>query len=221
MWIRSSAISRWQRRNQPQETGNAKRIHTAGRACGIAALKDGFTDIKILSDSQTAVGILTLNWKSSNYIDTISDIKENLGTLMRYGMRTTLSWIPGHANIAGNEIADQLAKEAAKSQGLINPLARHPGLVISTFGLAEIISCMPDGLVVNIRVSTYIHICYMLFNQQQCFIYSTASFLSKLRAKKVEKLCILVIKQLQQMTAYRKFRKWNTGTGNDYFRLCR
>ena len=43
----------------------------------------------------------------------------------------------------------------------------------------------------------------MLFNQQQCFIYSTASFLSKLRAKKVEKLCILVIKQLQQMTAYR------------------
>jgi hypothetical protein len=42
-----------------------------------------------------------------------------------------------------------------------------------------------------------------LFNQQQCFIDSTASFLSKLRTKKVEKL---VIKQLQQMTAYRKFR---------------
>jgi ribonuclease HI len=42
----------------------------------IAALQDGFTDIKILSDSQTAVGILNLNWKSSNYIDTITDIKE-------------------------------------------------------------------------------------------------------------------------------------------------
>jgi hypothetical protein len=26
----------------------------------------------------------------------------------------------------------------------------------------------------------------MLFNQQQCFIYSTASFLSKLKAKKVK-----------------------------------
>jgi ribonuclease HI len=37
----------------------------------------------------------------------ISDIKENIGTLMRYGMRTNLSWIPGHANIAGNEIVDQ------------------------------------------------------------------------------------------------------------------
>jgi ribonuclease HI len=86
----------------------------------IAALKDGFTDIKILSDSQTAAGILTLNWKSSNYIDTISDIKENIGTLMRYGMRTTLSWNPGHANIAGNEIADQLAKEAAKESMSLN-----------------------------------------------------------------------------------------------------
>ena len=86
----------------------------------IAALKDGFTDIKILSDSQTAVGVLTLNWKSSNYIDTISDIKENIGTLMRYGMRTTLSQIPGHANIAGNEIADQLAKEAAKESMSLN-----------------------------------------------------------------------------------------------------
>jgi ribonuclease HI len=72
----------------------------------IVALKDGFTDIKILSDSQIAVGIMTLNWKSSNYIDTISDIKKKIGTVMRYGMRTTLSWIPGHANIAENEIAD-------------------------------------------------------------------------------------------------------------------
>jgi hypothetical protein len=32
----------------------------------------------------------------------------------------------------------------------------------------------------------------MLFNQQQCFIYSTASFLSKLRAKKVEKLRLII-----------------------------
>ena len=47
------------------------------------------------------------------------------------------------------------------------------------------------------------------------FYFSTASFLSKLKAKKVEKLCIfLVIKQLQQMTAYRKFWKWNIGFRN-------
>ena len=39
---------------------------------------------------------------------------------MRYGMRTTLSWIPGHANIAGNEISDQLTKEAAKESMSLN-----------------------------------------------------------------------------------------------------
>jgi thioredoxin reductase len=39
---------------------------------------------------------------------------------MRYGMQTTLSWIPGYANIAGNEIADQLAKEAEKESTSLN-----------------------------------------------------------------------------------------------------
>jgi hypothetical protein len=46
---------------------------------------------------------------------------------MRYGMRTTLSWIPGHANIAGNEIADQLAKEAAKESGVNKSCSPMPG----------------------------------------------------------------------------------------------
>jgi hypothetical protein len=41
---------------------------------------------------------------------------------MRYEMRTTLSWIPGHANIAGNKIADQLAKEAAKESMSLNEI---------------------------------------------------------------------------------------------------
>jgi hypothetical protein len=39
---------------------------------------------------------------------------------MGYGMLTTLSWIPGHANTARNEIADQLAKEAATESMSLN-----------------------------------------------------------------------------------------------------
>ena len=35
-------------------------------------------------------------------------------------MRTTLFWIPCHANIAENEIADQLGKEAAKESMSLN-----------------------------------------------------------------------------------------------------
>jgi hypothetical protein len=48
-------------------------------------------------------------------------------------------------NTNKKNINDRL--NAIKIQGLKNPLARRPGLVISTFGLAEIISCMPNGLV--------------------------------------------------------------------------
>ena len=47
---------------------------------------------------------------------------------------------------------------------------------------------------------------FLLFNQQQCFIYSTASFLSKLRAKKIGKL--------HNSSFCRKFRKWNIGFRN-------
>ena len=49
-------------------------------------------------------------------------------------------------------IFEPISTLARTWRGLINPLARRPGLVISTFGLAEIISCMPDGLVKKICI---------------------------------------------------------------------
>jgi ribonuclease HI len=35
-------------------------------------------------------------------------------TLQQSGMRIELEWTPDHAEVQGNEIADRLAKEAAK-----------------------------------------------------------------------------------------------------------
>ena len=59
--------------------------------------------IKIFSDRQSAVGLLTLGWelKASKYFKN-KDID------------VQIEWTPGHANIPGNKIADTLAKEAAK-----------------------------------------------------------------------------------------------------------
>jgi ribonuclease HI len=70
--------------------------------------------LKILSDSQQSIGILTLNWKSQSYFNVIKEIKAKLETLQQSGMRIELEWTPGHAEVQGNEIADRLAKEAAK-----------------------------------------------------------------------------------------------------------
>ena len=73
-----------------------------------------YSKIQILSDSQTAVGIISLNWASTNYMDLIRDIQEGIASLQRTGTETEVMWVPGHANIAGNDIADKLAKEAAE-----------------------------------------------------------------------------------------------------------
>ncbi|VDI29225.1 Hypothetical predicted protein [Mytilus galloprovincialis] len=63
---------------------------------------------------QTALGILTLNWKSDSYHQTINEIKGKIKNLNEHGFLINLNWTPGHANIKGNDEADSLAKEAAK-----------------------------------------------------------------------------------------------------------
>ncbi|VDH90909.1 Hypothetical predicted protein [Mytilus galloprovincialis] len=81
-------------------------------------MMDQLSDINVLSGSQTTVGL-----RIGNNIDTITDIRESMGTLLGHGILTTLSWILGHANISGNEIADQLAKNAAKVVSSQNDIA--------------------------------------------------------------------------------------------------
>ena len=105
-------------------------------------------------------------------------------------------------------------------QGLKNPLARHPGLVISTFGLAEIISCMPDGLVKKLIGSWQIFAYLLIFIYVICcLISSNVLFIQPLAfcrnwEQRRKKNCITRHKtQLQQMTAHRKFWKWNTRIG--------
>ena len=68
--------------------------------------------LKIFSDSQSTVGILTLNWKESGYKDITTEIRQTIATLRQKGA-DVFSWTPGNASIVGNEKADVLAKEAA------------------------------------------------------------------------------------------------------------
>ena len=37
--------------------------------------------------------------------------------IQKIGIEIKIHWTPGHANVNGNEIADRLAKEAAKEAG--------------------------------------------------------------------------------------------------------
>ena len=49
------------------------------------------------------MGILTLNWASDNYRDIVTKIQEGMKRLEENGMKTELMWVPGHAEIDGNE----------------------------------------------------------------------------------------------------------------------
>ena len=70
--------------------------------------------IMLFSDSQSAVGILTLGWENTSHKAVILEIKQTLDILKSQNVSIELNWTPGHADIAGNEIADKLAKEAAE-----------------------------------------------------------------------------------------------------------
>ena len=70
--------------------------------------------VKIFCDSQSVVGLLTLGWTPTSYQGTISQIKKHIERLKQEGINIDIAWTPGHADIAGNETADRLAKEAAK-----------------------------------------------------------------------------------------------------------
>ena len=68
------------------------------------------------SDSQSAVGILTLGWSNSSHKKTAEDIRRLMSDLDKSRLEVS---IPGHADIRGNCIADELGKENAEEAKLI------------------------------------------------------------------------------------------------------
>ena len=70
--------------------------------------------ITIFSDSQSAVGILTLGWTATSYKTAVEDIKHLITDLEKSSLEINIKWTPGHSDIRGNCIADELAKEAAQ-----------------------------------------------------------------------------------------------------------
>ena len=69
--------------------------------------------VMLFSDSQSAVGILTLGWENKSQTSVVFEIKQIMDILKRQNVEIDINWTPGHAEITGNEIADRLAKEAA------------------------------------------------------------------------------------------------------------
>ena len=85
--------------------------------------------LKIFSDSQSTVGILTLNWKVTGYMDITTETRQTITTLQQKGAEVDIFWTPGHASISGNEIADALTKEAA-TEAMNRPEGRNSTTIL-------------------------------------------------------------------------------------------
>ena len=70
--------------------------------------------VHVFSDSQCAIGHLTLGWEPNSHKATIAEVKSDIQKLVDSGVEVEISWTPGHADIKGNEKEDQMAKEAAQ-----------------------------------------------------------------------------------------------------------
>ena len=67
--------------------------------------------VHLFSDWQSA--IINVNISSPNDTPEITETLKILHELRNNGTKTSISWISGHADIGGNEFADEAAKEGA------------------------------------------------------------------------------------------------------------
>ena len=73
-----------------------------------------YSAVNIFCDSQSAVGICDLGWKSNSHHQVIKEVHQLREAVRATGAQTTIEWTPGHASIKGNDLADALAKDAAE-----------------------------------------------------------------------------------------------------------
>lgn len=89
---------------------------------GLEALKTEKCKVTIYSDSKYVVDAVTKGWVFTWHKKGFKG-KKNIDLWQRFlkiypKHHVTFQWIKGHANIPGNEIADQLAVEASKKRVL-------------------------------------------------------------------------------------------------------
>jgi hypothetical protein len=89
-------------------------IYIAVKEARPTTIRMGYQRVEIVSDSQQALTSIEKARHWSTPI--IKNIYHQIGELQAQGSTLRLSWIPAHTGIKGNEVADAIAKQAARQQ---------------------------------------------------------------------------------------------------------
>lgn len=92
-------------------TNNIAELAAIERALDLTAEDPG--SIRIHTDSQYAIGVLTKGWKAKANQELIGEIRDKLADRKR---RVQFQYVPGHAGVPLNERADELARGAIKTR---------------------------------------------------------------------------------------------------------
>lgn len=72
-------------------------------------------DVVVHTDSQYSIGVLTKGWKAKANVELVAKLVALVKA--RKGLR--IVYVPGHAGVAGNERADELARRAVTSRATV------------------------------------------------------------------------------------------------------
>lgn len=95
-------------------TNNIAELTAVQRAAEL--VPDGATAI-VHTDSSYAIGVLTKGWKAKANQELVANVKKALLTRPTWQLR----YVPGHAGVPLNERADELAREAVRTQSTRMP----------------------------------------------------------------------------------------------------
>ena len=89
-------------------------LHAIGLS--LEAMTPGFQNhtAHIFTDCQSALLAVTANKQKRNFCPVLQSISNHVGALSDNNVIVHITWVAGHAGLAGNEKADLLAKQAAQ-----------------------------------------------------------------------------------------------------------
>jgi len=100
-----------------QGTNNAAELHALTAALQHlynSPLRPEAKSVRLFIDNQYAIKTVQGDWNAKLNTDLIKEAKHRL-QLLKSLIPTFLIWVPGHAGIPGNDIADWLAKRGARN----------------------------------------------------------------------------------------------------------